>query len=220
MTVGAGIFVTMLVSNAFAGCGDLNLTGPEFAQASETSMVPKSDQARASAGGGLGASIAGMWKVQLISKGNTGHNPSIPDGALIDFGFMQWHSDEQKSRIPLVSRVAASVWAYGGRLGFSHSSSTIFRSRSTRRPEQSPTISISVNKTRALPAATAILALLPRTSTTPRKPGRPARGNRNGDANDRGFCISKRPPHQLKQSSPRGALVPSGAFARPLAFSV
>jgi hypothetical protein len=93
MTVGAGIFVTMLVSNAFAGCGDLNLTGPEFAQASETSMVPKSDQASASARGGLGASIAGMWKVQLISKGNTGHNPSIPDGALIDFGFMQWHSD-------------------------------------------------------------------------------------------------------------------------------
>ena len=93
MTVGAGIFVTMLVSNAFAGCGDLNLTGPEFAQASETSMVPKSDQARASAGGGLGASIAGMWKVQLISKGNTGHNPSIPDGALIDFGYTQWHSD-------------------------------------------------------------------------------------------------------------------------------
>ena len=56
-------------------------------------MVPKSDQASASARGGLGASIAGMWKVQLISKGNTGHNPSIPDGALIDFGFMQWHSD-------------------------------------------------------------------------------------------------------------------------------
>ena len=34
-----------------------------------------------------------MWKVQLISKGNTTHNPSIPDGALIDFGFTQWHSD-------------------------------------------------------------------------------------------------------------------------------
>ncbi len=39
------------------------------------------------------ASIVGMWKFQLISKGNTGHNPSIPDGALIDFGYTQWHSD-------------------------------------------------------------------------------------------------------------------------------
>jgi hypothetical protein len=47
----------------------------------------------ASARGGSGASIFGMWEFQLISKGNTGHNPSIPDGALIDFGFTQWHSD-------------------------------------------------------------------------------------------------------------------------------
>ena len=43
---------------------------------------------------------------------------------------------EQKYRIPPASRAAASVWAYGGRLGFSPSSSTIFRSRSTRLPEQ------------------------------------------------------------------------------------
>jgi hypothetical protein len=34
-----------------------------------------------------------MWGFQLISKGNAGHNPSIPDGALIDFGYTQWHSD-------------------------------------------------------------------------------------------------------------------------------
>ena len=44
-------------------------------------------------GGQQSASIAGMWGFQLISKGNTGHNPSIPDGALIDFGYAQWHSD-------------------------------------------------------------------------------------------------------------------------------
>ncbi len=37
--------------------------------------------------------MVGFWKTQFISKGNTGHNPSIPDGALIDFGLTQWHSD-------------------------------------------------------------------------------------------------------------------------------
>ncbi len=96
MTVSAGIFVTLFVSNAFAGCGDLNLQGPfEFAKTSEnSSLVSKSDEASASARGGLGgASIVGLWKFQLISKGNTGHSPSIPDGALIDYGFRQWHSD-------------------------------------------------------------------------------------------------------------------------------
>jgi hypothetical protein len=28
-----------------------------------------------------------------VSKGNTAHNPSIPDGAQLDFGYTQWHSD-------------------------------------------------------------------------------------------------------------------------------
>jgi hypothetical protein len=123
MTVGAGIFVTMFVSNAFAGCGDLNVKGPwEFAKTSEnSSLVPKSDEARASARGGLGASIVGMWKFQLISKGNTGHNPSIPDGALIDFGFRHWHSDEteiQNSAGVPGGGFCMGVWGQTGFLTF------------------------------------------------------------------------------------------------------
>ena len=39
------------------------------------------------------ASIVGMWNFQFVSKGNTAHNPSIPDGALLDFGYHQVHSD-------------------------------------------------------------------------------------------------------------------------------
>jgi hypothetical protein len=35
-------------------------------------------------------SIVGMWSIQVISKGNS---PAVPDGALLDFGFTQWHSD-------------------------------------------------------------------------------------------------------------------------------
>jgi hypothetical protein len=35
----------------------------------------------------------GMWNIQFISQGNGSHSPSIPDGALIDFGYAQWHTD-------------------------------------------------------------------------------------------------------------------------------
>src|SRR5580698_7722486 len=72
---------------------------------------------------------------------------------------------EQKYKILQACRAAAFVWAYGGRLGFSHSSLTIFLSRSTRLAEQLQTISIFVNRSRFLPAETATPALLPRTST-------------------------------------------------------
>lgn len=45
------------------------------------------------AANGNPASIVGMWKVTELSMGNTTHNPPIPDGTKIDFGYSQWHSD-------------------------------------------------------------------------------------------------------------------------------
>src|ERR1700685_3308700 len=36
------------------------------------------------------ASIVALWNVQFLSKGNTTHNPSIPDAAVLDFEFTQW----------------------------------------------------------------------------------------------------------------------------------
>ena len=97
MTVGAGILSALFVSNALAGCGDLsNLEGP-FKLADPLveakTAAPRVESANPEQRGGSGASVVGMWKIQLISKGNTSHNPSIPDGALIDYGFVQWHSD-------------------------------------------------------------------------------------------------------------------------------
>jgi len=98
MTLGAGIFSALFVSNAFAGCGDTtNWRGPfQIVQPSEQSrlLTPSAQAEDASARDGMpSASIVGMWKVQFISLGNGSHNPSIPDGALVDFGFSQWHSD-------------------------------------------------------------------------------------------------------------------------------
>jgi hypothetical protein len=98
MTLGTGILSALFVSNAVAGCGDLsNLQGP-FKLVLPTAELRSPEPAAAPAdplqrGGSPQASIVGMWGIQLVSQGNTGHNPSIPDGALIDFGYTQWHSD-------------------------------------------------------------------------------------------------------------------------------
>jgi hypothetical protein len=95
MTLGAGILATMFVSSAVASCGDLSsLQGPfVFAKASPElkSMTPQAVEANPLQRGGLGqVSITGMWSIQVVSKGNS---PAVPDGALLDFGFTQWHSD-------------------------------------------------------------------------------------------------------------------------------
>jgi hypothetical protein len=97
-TLGAGILSALFVSNAVAGCGDLSsLQGPfqmVDPQVEARAGTPRTESLNADERGGQqSASIVGMWDVQLISKGNTGQNPSIPDGALIDFGYTQWHSD-------------------------------------------------------------------------------------------------------------------------------
>ena len=94
ITFGAGIFAAMLVPSASAGCGGPDdLQGPfVFPQASahlSSSGKAESALARSSSS----ASIVGLWNVQFLSQGNTSHTPSIPDGALIDWGFNQWHSD-------------------------------------------------------------------------------------------------------------------------------
>jgi hypothetical protein len=101
LTLSAGIFMTLFVSKASAGCGDLsNWKGPfEFAKptaetrAAEPSVEAAGPLIEVDKASLRSASIVGLWKVQFISKGNVSHNPSIPDGAVIDFGYSQWHSD-------------------------------------------------------------------------------------------------------------------------------
>ena len=74
--------------------------------------------------GGLpNASITGMWRFQMISKGNTGHSPSIPDGALIDFGYGHWHSDRTEvlnsgGHSPASANWCMGVWSQTGFLTY------------------------------------------------------------------------------------------------------
>ena len=128
MTLSAGIFVTLLVSKASAGCGDLaDLKGPfEFPQhsiADMRSLAPAVEADSASDRGRMTASIVGLWKVQLLSKGNGSHNPSIPDGALIDFGYTQWHSDGTEilnsgGHAPSTENFCLGVWGQTGYLTY------------------------------------------------------------------------------------------------------
>jgi len=60
-----------------------------------------------------------MWGVQFISEGNTKHNPSIPDGALLDFGFQLYHSDGTQrtnsgGRAPSTQNFCEGVWGQTG----------------------------------------------------------------------------------------------------------
>jgi len=71
------------------------------------------------AAAGHSASIVGMWKTMFLSSGNTGHNPSIPDGAQLDYGYSQWHSDGTElynagSRPPATQSFCMGVWVQTG----------------------------------------------------------------------------------------------------------
>lgn len=127
ISVGAGIFAALFVSQAMAGCGDLSaLQGPfEFPQQSAElrPLAPQAESASAASRGGSSASIVGMWKTQLISKGNGSHNPSIPDGALLDFGYSQWHSDGTEilnsgGHAPATENFCLGVWGQTGYLTY------------------------------------------------------------------------------------------------------
>ncbi len=56
--------------------------------------------------------IVGFWRVTLTSKGNTGLG--IPDGAQLDHGFAQWHSDGTEimnsNRQPNTGSFCLGVW--------------------------------------------------------------------------------------------------------------
>jgi hypothetical protein len=72
-----------------------------------------------SASSATSPSIVGMWSFQLVSQGNTTHNPSIPDGTQLTFGYTQYHSDETEifnagARSPAQGNFCLGVWQKTG----------------------------------------------------------------------------------------------------------
>jgi len=61
-------------------------------------------------------SIVGFWHVVFISEGTT--MPPIPDDAVVDAGFAQWHLDHTEilnsSRPPATANFCLGVWAQTG----------------------------------------------------------------------------------------------------------
>jgi hypothetical protein len=121
----AGALLTLLVSHAAAGCGDApQITAPfRMADAATLRLLTPSLATAKAQGSNSSASLVGMWKVQFISQGNTGHNPSIPDGAVIDFGYNQIHSDGTEilnsgAHAPATENFCMGVWGQTGFLSF------------------------------------------------------------------------------------------------------
>ena len=121
--LGAVMCLALFAAKASAGCGDYRtLTGPfEFAQPDleqQQSAMKAAIETR-QRGGSYGASIVGFWQVQFISKGNTTHNPPIPDNAVIDNAYSQWHSDTTEfmnsgSHAPATQNFCMGVWGQTG----------------------------------------------------------------------------------------------------------
>jgi hypothetical protein len=123
---GATVVAVILVPAASA-CGALPATfeGPigqlrvisnDSLEGASTESLVRDQRAAAN---GNPASIVGMWKVTELSMGNTTHNPPIPDGTQIDFGYTQWHSDGTEfynsgGFAPATQNYCLGVWAATG----------------------------------------------------------------------------------------------------------
>jgi len=114
----------LLAAPAFAGCGDVsNLQSPfQFAQ---SDAIAAQARVRAAVTAGESnplttiANPIGMWNIQFISQGNTNHTPPIPDGAIVDFGYNQLHSDGTEllnsgAHMPATQNFCMGVWARTG----------------------------------------------------------------------------------------------------------
>jgi hypothetical protein len=121
---GVAMFATLLIPTASAGCGDpstflgpYEFQQPQFqAQYTPQAALSRTESARSSTGS---ASIVGMWNVQFVSKGNSTHNPPIPDGAIVDSGYSQWHSDgteimNSAGHAPATQNFCLGVWQKTG----------------------------------------------------------------------------------------------------------
>jgi hypothetical protein len=117
----AVVFGSAIVSTAFAGCGDVSGLQAPFQFAQSQSAAAPDAKTRAAFNNPLTtvADPIGMWNIQFISQGNGGHNPPIPDGALVDFGYNLFHSDGTEmlnsgAHAPATQNFCMGVWVRTG----------------------------------------------------------------------------------------------------------
>jgi hypothetical protein len=116
---GATILAAFIASPAAAGCVD----PPSFLAQRALAPLPHSgkgsaafDDAQRSVGHDFDdeASIVGLWQFVFNSQGNNVAPFLIPDGAPLDAGYTQWHSDETEimnsSRDPATGNFCLGTW--------------------------------------------------------------------------------------------------------------
>jgi hypothetical protein len=108
---------TAFVSKAAAQCGyspwnttaALQPLSPGAATQPEPAALSRAADVRGSDG-----QIVGFWKFQFVSQGSSG----IPDGAVVDNGFTQWHGDgteiTNSFRPPSTGNFCLGVWERTG----------------------------------------------------------------------------------------------------------
>ena len=115
ITIAAGMIViaSMLTATASAQCGSLEKPSSGrllHPQSWRLQNLPEAGSLVLASEDESDDPIVGFWKVTFIAKGNAG----IPDGAVIDKAFAQWHSDGTEimnsSRPPATSSFCLGVW--------------------------------------------------------------------------------------------------------------
>ena len=118
VTFGALALALLFAPNSSAQCGGLRTPAgthaswrfqPGQARLVQTAYVPVDDLF------GFDPGIVGFWHVKFVSKGSAG----IPDGAEVDAGYSQWHSDgteimNSAGRSPITSNFCLGVWTKVG----------------------------------------------------------------------------------------------------------
>ena len=120
-TVGLALAAAGLSNAAHAACTDPGWShqpsdAPRFLSAV---YHPSSDAAWAMSVSEGSASIVGLWKIEMLSKSTATNTNPMPDGVLIDFGTVAWHSDGTEllnsgSRNPADGDFCQGVWARMG----------------------------------------------------------------------------------------------------------
>jgi hypothetical protein len=103
-TVCLGLAQGLSAQSSSAGCGYYQ------GQKAAPSLKPASLQVVSNTDSDK-ASIVGLWNFTFVSEGN----PGIPDGTVLDTGYVAWHSDGTEitnsgSRAPMTSNFCMGVW--------------------------------------------------------------------------------------------------------------
>lgn len=122
--VGAFVMATSVASTASAGCTDpvplpkrLPM-GPVAYRSPSFSLLPAMAASATASSSENSASIVGLWHATFASDGNNVAPFFIPDGAPLDDGYAQWHSDGTEImnslRDPATSNFCLGVWQSKG----------------------------------------------------------------------------------------------------------